>query len=99
MQDFKKAGAEVIGVSKDSVESHCKFRDKYGYSITLASDEGGQVCEDYGVWAEKNMYGKKYMGIERTTFLIDAQGVIRQIWNKVKVEGHADEVLSAAKSL
>jgi len=99
MQDFKKANTEVIGVSKDSVESHCKFRDKYGYSITLASDEGGSVCENYGVWGEKNMYGKKYMGIERTTFLIDGQGIIRQVWNKVKVEGHAEEALKAAQAL
>lgn len=99
IQDFDKANTVVIGTSKDSVESHCKFRDKYGYSILLASDESGEVCEAYGVWVEKNMYGKKYMGIERATFLIDKTGKIAKIWRKVKVDGHAKEVLAEAKKL
>lgn len=99
MKDFENANTAVIGVSKDSVESHCKFRDKYGYSILLASDEDGKACEAYGVWVEKNMYGKKYMGIERTTFLINKEGKIAHIWRKVKVDGHAKEVLAEAKKL
>ncbi len=96
---FDAANTEVIGVSKDSVASHDKFCGKYGYTITLASDESGSVCEDYGVWVEKSMYGKKYMGIERSTFLIDGKGQIARIWRKVKVDGHADEVLAAAQGL
>ncbi len=98
-KQFEAANTEVIGVSKDSVASHDKFCGKYGYTITLASDEEGSVCEEYGVWVEKSMYGKKYMGIERSTFLIDASGKIARIWRKVKVEGHADEVLKAAQAL
>lgn len=99
MKEFESADTMVIGVSKDSVESHCKFRDKYGYTVLLASDEGCTVCEEYGVWGEKNMYGKKYMGIERTTFLIDKTGKIAKIWRKVKVDGHAEEVLAESKKL
>lgn len=99
MADFEKAGAVVIGVSKDSVKSHDKFKEKFCLPFPLASDEEGSMCEDYGVWVEKSMYGKTYMGIERTTFLIDKAGVIRQVWRKVKVEGHAAEVLKAVKSL
>jgi peroxiredoxin Q/BCP len=94
--DFSGAKAKVIGVSKDSVASHDKFKKKHGLSFALASDENGHVCEDYGVWAEKSMYGRKYMGIERTTFLIGADGVIKRVWNKVKVPGHVAEVLKAA---
>jgi peroxiredoxin Q/BCP len=96
MPDFAGAHATVIGVSKDSVASHDKFKKKHNLSFTLASDEHGHVCEDYGVWAEKSMYGRKYMGIERTTFLIDKDGVISRVWNKVKVPGHVAEVLKAA---
>ena len=99
LPDFDKVDAEVIGVSKDSVESHDKFKAKKELNFTLASDENTSVCEDYGVWKEKNMYGKKYMGIERTTFLIDKEGIIRHIWPKVKVKGHVDEVLKAVKEL
>lgn len=98
-KQFEAANTEVIGVSKDSVASHDKFCGKYGYTITLASDEDGSVCEEYGVWVEKSMYGKKYMGIERSTFLIDSSGKLARIWRKVKVEGHADEVLKAAQAL
>ncbi len=96
---FKRAGAAVIGVSKDSVAKHRKFKDKHGLKVALGADEAGDVVEAYGVWVEKNMYGKKYMGIERSTFLIDEKGVIRNIWRKVKVPGHAAAVLEAVKAL
>ena len=97
--DFDAAGAVVIGVSKDPVKSHDKFRDKHGLKVILASDEGSDVCERYGVWAQKSMYGKTYMGIERSTFLIDGKGRIAKAWRKVKVPGHAEEVLAAARAL
>jgi peroxiredoxin Q/BCP len=97
--EFEKAGAAVVGVSKDSVKRHANFRAKYDLAVTLASDESGETIERYGVWIEKSMYGRKYMGIERATFLIDAQGVVRQVWRKVKVPGHASEVLTAVKTL
>jgi thioredoxin-dependent peroxiredoxin len=96
--DFTKSGAVVIGISKDTVASHDKFKKKYDLPFILASDKEGDVCESYGVWVEKSMYGRKYMGIERSTFLIDEKGVIRGVWNKVKVTGHVDEVLKAAKA-
>ena len=98
-KDFENADTLVIGISKDDIKSHCKFRDKYSLSFLLASDEQSDVCERYGVWVEKNMYGKKYMGIQRATFLIDKQGNIAQMWPKVSVDGHAKEVLEAAKNL
>tara|TARA_R110002110_G_scaffold2756_1_gene13305 strand:- start:50480 stop:50944 length:465 start_codon:yes stop_codon:yes gene_type:complete len=97
--DFSKIDAEIIGVSKDSVKRHDNFKAKYELPFTLASDEDGDVCERYGVWVEKNMYGRKFMGIERATFLIDAKGVVRKIWRKVKVKGHAEDVLEAVKAL
>ncbi len=96
---FSAAGCTVIGISKDSVKAHDKFCKKHGLGIVLASDEAGQTCEDYGVWLEKSMYGKTYMGIERTTVLIDGAGVVAQVWNKVSVKGHADAVLAAASAL
>ena len=96
---FKAAGTQVIGVSKDSAASHDKFAKKYDLDLTLASDEGIKTASAYGVWVEKSMYGRRYMGMERTTFLIDGKGVIRNIWHKVKVPGHAEEVLAAAKVL
>jgi peroxiredoxin Q/BCP len=99
LPDFTGAKATVIGVSKDPVSSHDKFKKKYELPFTLASDAEGHVCEDYGVWAEKSMYGKKYMGIERTTFLIGPDGVIQKVWNKVKVPGHVAEVLKAVAGL
>jgi len=99
LPDFSKAGAEVIGISRDPVKSHDKFKAKYDLPFPLASDEDGKVCEAYGTWVEKSMYGRKYMGIERSTFLIDGKGVIRNVWRKVKVPGHADEVLKAAQAL
>ncbi len=97
--NFAGAKAKVIGISKDSVASHDKFKKKYELPFTLASDEGGHVCEDYGVWAEKSMYGRKYMGIERATFLIGKDGKIAKIWRKVAVPGHAADVLKAAQAL
>lgn len=96
---FDKAGAAVIGVSRDSVSKHDKFKDKHGLKVTLGSDEEGKVTEAYGVWVEKSMYGRKYMGIERATFLIDAKGRIARVWRKVKVPGHAEAVLEAAVAL
>ena len=99
LPEFEAAGVTVLGVSKDSVSKHDKFRDKHGLKVTLLSDDEGDVCERYGVWAEKSMYGKKYMGIERSTFLIDGTGTVREVWRKVKVPGHAEAVLEAAKAL
>lgn len=96
---FAKAGTEIIGVSADSPASHDKFKAKYDLAFPLASDEPKEMLAAYGVWVEKSMYGRKYMGIERTTFLIDAKGKIREIWRKVKVPGHAEAVLEAAKAL
>ncbi|HVY34781.1 MAG TPA: peroxiredoxin [Caulobacteraceae bacterium] len=97
--EFDKAGAIVIGVSKDSVASHAKFRAKYDLTIALGSDVEGKVVEAYGSWIEKSMYGRKYMGIDRSTFLIDGQGVLRSVWRKVKVPGHAQDVLKAVQAL
>ena len=96
---FAAAGTTVIGISKDSAASHDKFCRKHGLGIVLASDDGTSVCEDFGVWVEKAMYGKKYFGIERATFLIDGSGRIAQVWPKVKVAGHAEAVLEAARAL
>lgn len=96
---FKKAGAEVIGISKDTVASHDKFAAKYDLSFPLMSDTEGKACEAFGTWVEKSLYGRKYMGIERATFLIDAKGVVRNVWRKVKVPGHVDAVLAAVKAL
>ena len=95
--EFTKAGAEIFGISKDSVASHDKFKCKQNLPFPLLSDESGDVCERYGVWVEKNMYGKKYMGIQRATFLIGADGTISHIWPKVKVKGHAQEVLNTLR--
>lgn len=97
--EFAACGAKVIGVSKDTVAKHGKFIAKHDLGVTLVSDEATTICEDYGVWVEKNMYGRKYMGIERATFLIGADGKIAQVWRKVKVKGHAEAVLAALKAL
>lgn len=99
LADFTALGCTVIGLSKDSVKAHDKFCQKHALSIILVSDEAGQTCEDYGVWLEKSMYGKTFMGIERTTVLIDAAGVVARVWNKVSVKGHADEVLEAVRAM
>jgi len=96
---FADAGTEVIGVSPDSLKSHDKFRAKYGLDLTLASDEAKDMLQAYGVWAEKSMYGRKYMGVERTTVLMDRAGRVAQVWSKVKVPGHAQAVLEAARTL
>lgn len=97
--DFAKAGTAILGISKDSEKSHAKFIGKYDLKVALGSDTDGSMCEAFGVWVEKSMYGKKYMGIERATFLIGADGTIAQVWRKVKVAGHAADVLEAAKAL
>ncbi len=97
--DFAAAGATILGVSKDPVTKHDKFRDKHGLRIALLSDAEGDVCERYGVWAEKQMYGKSFMGIERSTFLIGRDGRVLREWRKVKVPGHVDEVLEAVRAL
>ncbi|MGA0601090.1 peroxiredoxin [Caulobacter sp. KR2-114] len=97
--DFAKANAVVVGVSKDTAAKHAKFRAKYDLKPLLGSDAEGDVVERYGAWVEKSLYGRKYMGIDRSTFLIDGQGVIRRIWRKVKVPGHVAAVLQAAQEI
>ena len=99
MAKFKKAGAEVIGISKDSVASHDKFSAKFDLAFPLLADTEGKACEAFGTWVEKSLYGRKYMGIERATFVIDGKGVVRHVWRKVKVPGHVDEVLATVQSL
>lgn len=99
VKDFNKIGVDVVGISRDSVASHQKFKKKYGLNFPLLSDESGEVCEKYGVWQEKSMMGKKYMGIVRSTFLIDEDGKIARIWRNVKVEGHADDVREAVREI
>lgn len=99
LPDFSKLDAEIIGVSRDSIAKHDKFKAKFELPFALVSDEDGTVCEAYGTWVEKSMYGRKYMGVDRATFLIDAEGTLRQVWRKVKVPGHVDEVLSAVQAL
>jgi thioredoxin-dependent peroxiredoxin len=96
---FGKSDAVVVGISRDKVASHDKFKAKYKLPFTLVSDEDGKITAAYGVWVEKSMYGRKYMGIERSTFLVDKAGKIRGVWRKVKVPGHAEEVLAAVKEL
>lgn len=96
--DFAEAGAVVVGLSKDSEKSHAKFIAKYDLRVELGSDTDGDVCEAFGVWVEKSMYGRSYMGIERATFLINPDGVVSRVWRKVKVAGHAAEVLAAVRS-
>jgi len=96
---FAKAGTKVVGISPDSVASHCKFRDKHGLGITLAADPERTAIEAYGVWAEKSMYGRKYMGVDRSTFLIGPDGRIARAWRTVKVPGHVEAVLEAAEAL
>ena len=96
---FEKAGAAVVGVSPDSVAKHDRFKAKHDLTVLLAADEERQVLEAYGVWVEKSMYGRKYMGVERATFLLDGDGRIARIWGKVKVPGHAEAVLSAVEQL
>ncbi|MEK9673047.1 MAG: thioredoxin-dependent thiol peroxidase [Rhodospirillaceae bacterium] len=99
IKKFDKAGAVIVGASKDSVARHNKFKAKHALPFHLVSDEDGTLCEAYGTWIKKKLYGREYLGIARATFLIDGRGVIREIWPKVKVKGHADEVLAAVKAL
>lgn len=99
LQEFADAGARVYGISRDTMAKHEKFTAKHGLTTPLLSDADNTVCEDYGVWKEKNLYGKKHWGIERSTFLIDAEGRIARIWRKVKVAGHVEEVLEAVRAL
>jgi peroxiredoxin Q/BCP len=97
--EFQKSGTWILGVSKDDSKSHAKFTAKYDLKVPLASDPDGSVCEAFGTWVEKSMYGRKYMGIERATFLVGRDGVVKKVWRKVKVPGHAEEVLEAARAL
>lgn len=97
--DYSGTGAVVIGISKDSVASHDKFKKKHNLPFILASDKTGEVCEKYGAWIEKSMYGRKYMGTDRSTFLIDERGTVRGVWRKVRVPGHVAHVLKAAQAL
>ena len=97
--DFAAAGAAILGVSKDSAKKHRNFIAKYDLKVALAADTDGSLCEAFGVWVEKTLYGRKYMGIERATFLIDADGTVARVWRKVKVAGHAEAVLAAVKSI
>jgi len=97
--DFEAAGAVVVGVSKDTARKHGKFREKHGLTVELGSDAESDVIERYGSWVQKSLYGREYMGIDRSTFLIDETGVVRKIWRKVKVKDHAAQVLEAAKAL
>jgi peroxiredoxin Q/BCP len=99
LAEFKAAGAAVLGISKDSVKSHDKFRDKHALGLPLLSDADSDVVEQFGLWVEKSMYGKTYMGIDRATFLIAPDGTVARAWRKVKVPGHVDEVLAAAAAL
>lgn len=99
LPEFQAAGAKIVGISPDSPAKHDKFVAKHDLKVILGADEDKRVCEAYGVWVEKSMYGRKYMGVERSTFLIDADGKIAQAWRKVKVPGHADKVLEAVKAL
>jgi peroxiredoxin Q/BCP len=94
IKTFENKETVILGISKDSIESHKSFKSKFNLPFNLLSDEAGQMVKDYGVWKEKSMYGKKYMGIERTTFFIDEKGRIREIWNKVKVPGHVQDIIS-----
>jgi peroxiredoxin Q/BCP len=99
LEDFRAAGAEVLGVSKDTPQKHAKFREKHELTVPLASDEEGAMIESYGSWVEKSMYGRTYMGIDRSTFVIDEEGVVREVWRKVRVPGHVEKVLAAVKAL
>ena len=99
LKDFATLDAVVLGASRDSVAKHQKFKDKHDLGVTLISDEEGSLCSDYGVWVEKSMYGRTYMGVERATFLIDKSGKVKRVWRKVKIRGHVEEVLDAASAM
>lgn len=99
LPEFEAAGTAVLAISKDSVKSHDRFRDKHGLGVVLLSDADGAVVERFGLWGEKTMYGRTFMGVERATYLVDAAGIVRRMWRSVKVPGHVDEVLEAARAL
>ncbi|MEL6691706.1 MAG: peroxiredoxin [Pseudomonadota bacterium] len=99
LTDFQALGVQIVGVSKDSLKSHANFKTKKDLTVVLASDEHADACEQFGVWVEKNMYGKKYMGIERSTFLVLSDGSIGAVWRKVKVKGHAEAVLETTREI
>ncbi|MDF2367459.1 thioredoxin-dependent thiol peroxidase [Sneathiella sp.] len=99
LTEFDRLGVKIIGVSKDSLKKHANFREKHALKVILAADEEGEACEAFGVWVMKKNYGREYMGIERSTFLIDGEGLIRNVWRKVRVKGHVDAVLEAATAL
>lgn len=99
MAEFANFDATIVGVSKDTVKKHDRFKARHDLNFTLISDEDGTLCEAYGVWVEKNLYGRKYMGIERSTYLIDGEGKIAKVWRKVRVKGHVDNVLEAVQAL
>ena len=99
LPDFSKTSSKIIGISKDTVAKHDKFKSKYELPFTLGADVEGAVCEAYGTWVEKSMYGRQYMGIERATFLVDREGVVQGVWRKVRVKGHVEEVLAAVQNL
>ncbi|HEY0626632.1 MAG TPA: thioredoxin-dependent thiol peroxidase [Allosphingosinicella sp.] len=99
VKEFEKEGTWIIGVSKDDAKKHAKFTEKYDLKVPLATDTDGSVCGAFGVWGEKSLYGRKYMGIDRATFLVDRDGVVKRVWRKVKVPGHAQQVLAAAREL
>ena len=99
LPDFSNSSSKIIGISKDTVAKHDKFKSKYELPFTLGADLEGDVCEVYGTWVEKSMYGRQYMGIERATFLVDKEGVLQGIWRKVKVKGHVEEVLGTVQNL
>ena len=98
-EEFENSGTWILGVSKDDAKKHRKFIDKYALKVSLATDPDGSVCEAFGTWVQKSMYGRKYMGIERATFLVDRDGRVQRVWRNVKVPGHAEEVLQAARAL
>jgi peroxiredoxin Q/BCP len=98
-EEFENSGTWILGVSKDDAKKHRKFTDKYELKVPLATDPDGSVCEAFGTWIQKSMYGRKYMGIERATFLVDRAGTVQRVWRNVKVPGHAQEVLEAAREL
>jgi peroxiredoxin Q/BCP len=99
LPNFSRVNAEIVGISKDNEASHARFRDKYGLKFRLAADTETKVAKAYGVWVEKSLYGRKYMGMDRATYLIDRDGVIRNVWRSVKVAGHVDDVLKAVQAL
>lgn len=99
LSQFKKLGIVVIGISKDNPAKHDKFKNKYDLNFPLISDEDGKICEKWGVWIEKSMYGRKYMGIDRSTFLIDKKGIVRALWRKVSVTNHINEIILEAKNI